>query len=446
MALFTVLALLAASCGGGADSPSADADATDGGSSVTSTEAVATTDSVGETPDATAPESATTTLDDDLARPSEVAPTTSEAELLAAMACGSVGSPSATPTLTFMSEGRLFETTGRPGDLSCFAEVGPIALSGSGRDMVWNPTGTSVRVGNGVVIDATGVIRSEGAIIGEALGWTWPAGQRFLAGDGTTLVKETPDGRGGNEIGSIQEWTAVAYHPDGQHIAMAGTALMRSEFDDGEGGLQVEEFSTGGLHITDNEGLNPANVAHSEDVRIDEIVFSADGTRLTFTAWHLADGTHHVHSLDLPAGITVVDDERWFTPVAEDPELLLPAFESAGALSHLTINPYDPDRILFAEGECGGVVTTELLDVRSGGYPTPIAPDLNAVPVGFLEGDLVAVLELDPACAGSGNLWVINIVTGDRTLVAEGVEAAATRWVAPDLNFSLQDVVIVGLA
>jgi len=314
--------------------------------------------------------------------------------------------------------------------------------------MEWSPSGEAVRLGAGAIVSDAGVTRDEGSLLGVPVGWTWPTGQRFLTGDGSALAKETLDGRGGNEIGSIDSWTAVAYHPDGEHIAMAGSAAMRFEFDSGDG--ELEEFTASGLHITNNDGTEPATVVQGEDVEISDVVFSADGTRLTFIATHGDSASnsamHHVHTVDLVASTKSVDDERWLTPAIEDPDLLAAEIESAAGFSYLTIDSADPNRVLVAEGECGGVITSELVDLRSGGYPTPIAPGLNTIPIGFVGRDSVAVLELDSSCDGSGTVWLVSLESGDRMEIARDVDAAAVRWTAPELNYSLRDVVIVGFA
>ena len=84
--------------------------------------------------------------------------------------------------------------------------------------------------------------------------------------------------------------------------------------------------------------------------------------------------------------------------------------------------------------------------MEEGGYALPVAAGANAVPIGFLGPDRVAVLEFHDGCEGHGGLWVVDLDTGDRVQIHRDVDAAAVRWQAPDLRLSLQDIIIAGFA
>ena len=66
--------------------------------------------------------------------------------------------------------------------------------------------------------------------------------------------------------------------------------------------------------------------------------------------------------------------------------------------------------------------------------------------MGFLDQDTVVLLEHHPSCDGTGALWVNDLVSGELTLVAPRVDLAAVRWQAPDLVFSMSDIIIAGFA
>jgi hypothetical protein len=293
-----------------------------------------------------------------------------------------------------------------------------------------------------VVIGPDG--RVETGATGANAGWTWPTGRRFVQAEGDRLTKVESDGSGVIDISFLDDHGAATYHPDGLHLAVAGSGTARVEWWEDDQ-LVEEEWTQTGLFLVRNDGTDEQVWIDTQDAEITEVVFSADGTRLTFVADH--GDARHVHSFDLPELVFDVEDGgRVLTALPEDPELLEPQFESAGRLSRLVIDPADPDRMLFAEGTCGSEIGVELLDLEQGGYPTPVASDLGAVPVGFLGENGVAVLELDPSCDGSGTLWVVDVLSNERVLISDGVDAASVRWQAPELRLSLQDITIAGFA
>lgn len=78
--------------------------------------------------------------------------------------------------------------------------------------------------------------------------------------------------------------------------------------------------------------------------------------------------------------------------------------------------------------------------------PMSIADGLDAVPIGFLGENKVAVLEVGDSCESTGALWAVDLANGTTTKVANDVASAAVRAPAPDLNLSLQGIDIVGWA
>jgi hypothetical protein len=339
-------------------------------------------------------------------------------------------------TVTFVRDGRLLEVT-PDGGLRCLQE-----LPGATRTLSWAPTGGRALVDGGLVLEGGQIVDTgaRGPVTG---GWTWPTGLRFVQAAGDQLTKVESDGSGVIDISFLSEHGAATYHPDGLHLVVAGSGTARAEFYD-EGEIVVEEWTQTGLFLVRNDGTDEQVWIDTVDARITDVAFSADGTRLTFIADH--GDTRDLHSFDLPEMIfETPDGERILTALPEDPELLEPQYQTVGVLSDLVIDPRDPHRVMVTEGSCGagGV---ELVDLAAGGYPIAVAPNLDAIPVGFLGPRRVAVLELDPSCDGSGALWVVDLVSGEQTLVATDVTAAATRWQAPTLRLSLQDIVIAGFA
>ena len=343
------------------------------------------------------------------------------------------------PTLTFVVEGRLYEYL-QGSDVRCLAPT--VAPTTS---LSWSPTGRRALLDDGVVFDR-GERRETGAIGAATGGWTWPTGLRFVQAQGATLTKVEADGSGVIDISFLDDHGAATYHPDGLHLAVAGTGTATAEWYDWDTDeLVVEEWTQTGLFLVKNDGTGEQVWIDTHDAEITDVAFSADGTQLTFVADH--HDVQHIHSFDLPAMLWETDDgERLLTALPEDPELLEPEIESASPLSHLTIDPADPHRIMYATGDCESGSNVERYRLDRGGYPFPVAAGLNAVPVGFLDEDTVVVLEHHSSCDGTGALWINDLVSGESTLVSPRVEAAAVRWQAPDLLFSMSDVIIAGFA
>lgn len=339
--------------------------------------------------------------------------------------------------MTFVSGSRIYEL-GSDG-VRCLSEIAPSDEAG----LWWSPDGTRLVVGSGQVIDADGQARGPGGLLGSIGGWTWPTGKSFLISDGADLFKYGADGSAPQAIPLLKEHGAFAYHPDGLHIAVAGTEAVTFEEFDGEE-TTTGSFDQTGLFITKNDGSEPQAFIFSDDATIAEVQFSGDGTRVTLIADH--GDARHVHSFDLLGNLSEVEGERLLSGFPEDPGLIVPEMESVASLHTLVVDPFDPSTVMVAEGECGNGMGTELVDLEAGGYPIPVAPDLEAAPVGFLGDGRLAILERPSGCDAPGSLWVIDRQTGDRQLVATEVSAASVRSRAPVLNLSLQDVVITGFA
>lgn len=343
--------------------------------------------------------------------------------------------PTDNATLTYVADGQLREVVSAE-EQRCLAAVG------SSVSLSWAPNGNRALLEDGTVIDPSGPVATVG--VGATAGWTWPTGLRFVRADGDRLIKVESDGSGVIDISFLDDHGAAVYHPDGMHLAVAGRGTAIAEWWDGTE-LVTEEWTQNGLFLVNNDGTGEQVWIDTVDARIDEVMFSADGTRLTFIADH--GGMWHIHSFDLPELIFETNDgQRILSALPEDPMVLAPQYESPVRLHGAVIDPYQPERLAVAEGSCDAGSTVEVIDLTAGGYPTPVAADLNAVPVGFVGDSTLAILERDTDCRLPGVLWLVDLDSGQRTLIATGVEAASVRWVAPDLLLSLSDVIVAGFA
>ncbi len=258
------------------------------------------------------------------------------------------------------------------------------------------------------------------------------------------MTKVESDGSGVIDISFLDEHRAAVYHPDGMHLAVAGRGTATAEWWDGSK-LVTEEWTQTGLFLVRNDGTGEQVWIDTGEATIDEVLFSADGTRLSFVADH--GGVWHIHSFDLPDLLFETEDgQRILSALPEDPSVLEAQYESPARLYGAVIDPNRPERLAVAEGSCDGGSTVEVVDLTAGGYPTPVASDLSAVPVGFVSDSTIAILEHGIDCGAPGALWLVDLGTGQRTLVAAAVEAASVRSVAPDLRLTLSDVIVAGFA
>lgn len=366
--------------------------------------------------------------------------TVDESTLPVSVDCVGLGDAPTAGQLTFVAMERLWQIES-DGLITCLAEV-----PDSTEMVAWSPPGERVVFSDGRVLNADGESREPGGISGIVTGWTWPTGLRFLETDGPVLRKHEADGSGVIDISIVDHHEVVTYHPDGLHFAAFGTApITFIEFDE-EGNETPSVVDQLSLFIVPNGDPEPHQLVTPVDAVITDAAFSSDGTRISFVAVH--DGSdHHVHSFDLSAMIFDDGEQKFLTQLREEQELTTIYVESAEELHHLTIDPANPDRLLYADGTCGVGSSVHLLNfVDEATELISIADGLAAIPIGFLSGNRAAVLEVTDDCQPTGALWVVDLADGTRTKVAEDVASAAVRAPAPDLNLSLQGVTITGFA
>lgn len=347
--------------------------------------------------------------------------------------CIGLGPAPSEPVLTFNASLHVWAVRD-DGSIVCLVERAP---DRTGASMTWSPPGDKLLMDGGDVFDADGSQRHLGlAGDGELLGWTWPTGRRVLTSDGPTLTKHEADGSGSSDATIADDHSVLAYHPDGIHIAVFGTTQQSFVEVDEEGNETVEVFPRTGLFIARNNEPEPQLLVDPVGASITDVVFSEDGTRLSFVADH--DGEFHLHSFNLPDMVSTEGELTILTALQEDADLLDPQVESGVPLGDLTVDPADPWRIMFTEGVSDVGLRTKLHDFASG-TTVDIAPDLDAAPVGFLGATTVALKSDD------GDLWIVDLVADDRTLIGRPA-AVDVRDAAPELAFSLVDITIRGFA
>ena len=429
------ISLVAAACGGVSDTAEMASSNTEVPvSSSTTQSAEATTSTTTATTIATTTPLATTT------NTTTTTTTVVEPVLPVSADCVGLGEAPAAARLTFVAMDRLWQVE-PDGSIVCLAEV-----PDSTEMVAWSPRGERVVFSDGRVLDADGESRAPGGMSGDVAGWTWPTGLRFLETDGPALYKHEADGSGLIDISVVDHHEVIVYHPDGLHFAAFGTAPTTFfEFDE-EGNETPSVFHQLALFIVRNGDPEPHQLVTPWDAVITDAAFSSDGTRISFIAVH--EGfDQHVHSFDLSGMIHENGEHKFLTQLREEQELTEVYAESAEELHHITIDPANPDRALYADGDCGVGSSVHLVDfVEPAAAPMSIADGLDAVPIGFLGENKVAVLEVGDSCESTGALWAVDLANGTTTKVANDVASAAVRAPAPDLNLSLQGIDIVGWA
>ena len=120
-------------------------------------------------------------------------------------------------------------------------------------------------------------------------------------------------------------------------------------------------------------------------------------------------------------------------------------YESGQALTHLVVNS-DGTRAALAVGTCETGSSIEWLDLLSEGYGISVLPAMSLRPVGFVTESSLAVMAYDDSCSNGGDLYLVDLDTGEPTPIRAGVDSAAIRRIDPSTLYSLVDVFITGFA
>jgi len=223
----------------------------------------------------------------------------------------------------------------------------------------------------------------------------------------------------------------VVYHPDGVHLltVTAGPVLGGSS-----------------IYVSDAEGLDGVPLVVSDDATLTDLNVTTDGSKIVFVATH-ADGTGHVHLVDLAAATEAIpneagEDELFLSSSDEQDATTL--HEAVVPLNGLVLNS-DGTRAAIAEGTCESGSTIEWLDLESRGYATAVLPNLSIRPVGFTTESTLAVMAYDANCDAGGDLYLVDLDTGSSSLVRADVDSATIRRIDATARYSLVDVMITGV-
>lgn len=317
--------------------------------------------------------------------------------------------------ITFIKNGRLFATDHSGSSTTCVARQAHIAVA-------WGPVGDRFFVDGrrGRRIMFSGARRKGQTIPGDVHSVTWshPTGKSliYISHDWKQLLKVPATGGEVQDISFLDSHIAVAYHPAGTHIAVAGER-------DGEHGI----------YLATNTGNDPQLLAQGEGAwQIDRIAFDGTGEWLYFTASHKKPRERHIHALHLiPNGA----DES--SVVREGRLRTIHRGKSAGDVA---VSAFSRGLIAF-EIDCARPSTYVF-----NGRRTLVANDLRdriTRPIGWLPKGRLVLLAFDERCDESrGDLYVWR--DGVSKLLVENVEAAAVRAAfppAPDPPGAPQEVV-----
>ena len=397
----------------------------------TTTEAV-----VADTAQTTVPEpaddaeSGTTPSDDtsDQADPVEEPTTTTEPEQapLPELCDRELASPLVPSSLTFTVDSGLF-SVGFDGEFEC------LLIVPDGVEVVtWGAQADKVLFSDGAISTVEGSGKLADDLVRISPEFSRPTGFNVVWVDGGMIVKSASNGDRRRSLDIGVPVSEVVYHPDGNH-------LLAVTSDPTFGGSSV--------YVTDNEGQNASVLAFADDAVISDLTVTPDGTMVLFVATH-ADGIRHVHRLDLAAATEEVINEAgsvelWLQPSAEAQVETL--YESGQALTHLVVNS-DGTRAALAVGTCETGSSIEWLDLLSEGYGISVLPAMSLRPVGFVTESSLAVMAYDDSCSNGGDLYLVDLDTGEPTPIRAGVDSAAIRRIDPSTLYSLVDVFITGFA
>jgi hypothetical protein len=317
--------------------------------------------------------------------------TTEDTTTTAPVACAGVAAPQpGGAVLTYVVDGRLVTA----GDETCLVESG-----GPATTVQWGPRADRVLLAaNRAVLPSGRVIAPFGSQARQ-VGWSHPEGRSLLAvtADGRLLKHRTIEAEP-KDVTFLARHDEAVYHPAGLHILSAGQAEDGSE----------------GVFLATNEGEDAQPVTVAEEARrVYSLAWLPGGASFRFLADH---GTFwEVHQVDL-------DGLAFSTPLTLKEEMV-----------SLMVSPFDgPDLTAVQVGSCRGRTRVEVLGLRD--RPSRAGGDelrrRSVAPVGWLDGNALALLARDRGCDGPGDLYVWD--GGEPELVAEDVDGAAVRAVLPE--------------
>jgi hypothetical protein len=303
--------------------------------------------------------------------------------------------PRAKHLATFAAGGRAWALSLDGKELLCLFEApapGPFA---------WGPRGDRLLL-DGLGVEGLGKAprRAADDVHPVSSSWGHPVGKSvvFVAPDGAHLLKARPGRSDFEDVTPMRKaiFRKVAYHPSGLAF-----------------GFIIERKGRQELWLSSNTGAKPKLLVHGRlHTSFDALAFSVDGRAIFFAARH-ADGTPHVHRIDLDDPVQV--GTMWHGKPGTVVHGLLPAWESG--IVALTIGSTCAHRrAVVVDGDASG--GRRLLPSEK--RPTRV--------VGWARDDTLLVV-----AGGCGQREDLSAVTlaGRVTPLVSNVEAAAVRRAEP---------------
>ncbi len=352
--------------------------------------------------------------------------TTTEAPLPAGLVaslpagpCDGIGATpaAATAEITFVVDGRVYATDPTGTAVRC------VGAAGDPGSIEWGPAGDRL------LLDGDRIVGAEtfSGGVAAAAHWSRPTGSSLIWVEDGRLTKARLDATAPRDITFLARHDEVAYHPAGTNLATIG------ESSDGRYGIW---WST-------NEGDDPQLLVEvpasaTPPPTLSGIVFSHEGLDLFFVAD--AGDEYHLYDVFLVGELD--------TPPIELAGDYPSIFSSSIPLGDVAVSAWDFGWAI-GEGGCGSGdgFRTRLVDFLE--LPAEVR-DLDSVPVGWVPGDMLAILTFPDGCQGRADLWLVGFgrqfeeppQPPTAELVYAGVDGAAIRAPLPDPPPPLGDVAL----
>ncbi len=308
-------------------------------------------------------------------------------------------------SITYVLDGRLYELAADELEATCLAELsGPVS-----GPVTWSPAGDQVLLGSDLVMDANEIRETGYLAENSGVRWSYPSGKALIAPavkDGALLWRSSANENNRIDVSFLAHTDVAAYHPAGKNILAAGMG-----FD-----------GVAGVYLASNRGENARVVATLDDpsTSITEIVVDVSGVTTYFVHDH--NDMRHIHQLSLE-GLQLID-----------------VATSDDQVGRLTLGTFYGSRLAYREGDCSGVVRTELANGLSGDVmSSPELENRSVTPVGWLDYERLIVAVRDTGCEGPAEVWLMN-TNGQVHQVLGMVEAVSVRSVLENFGELPNDI------
>ncbi|MFM2070352.1 MAG: hypothetical protein RLZZ623_615 [Actinomycetota bacterium] len=304
----------------------------------------------------------------------------------------------ATGEITFVVASRLYGL-GVDGAVRCLADLG-------GRSptwLRWSPDGDELLAGPDTLLRADGTFTSTGYFADNTnVRWSEPTGKALLApkaATGELIWRNAHDSTDRIDVSFADSITSAAYHPAGEHIAVAGI---------GRDGLGP------GVFVASNRGANAQRIGVLEaDTVATDVAFDMSGNSMVFIHQH-ANGSAHIHRYQFAIGALLT--------LADLPDVVP---------TDLTVSPVDEGDVAWTQSYSTVNSIAHILLGDGSGEVTANSPEADHVsrPVGWLPGHHLLIDSRfgGPTAPATFELWEWS--PGGLVKVIDGVSAAAARTV-----------------